>query len=406
LPDEPLSPATSFASERRPPTATDDARPAFAASLALDAIDASPWLDALLTRAIVDAAVAPSASIAVLRRPRSGGPFVGAVGASGSSIGTAAIFDLASITKTLTAIGALDAIARGALSLDATVGEVLPALAALPAASATTEALLCHRAGLPDWGALYAPAPFEHSAGQLVALPSAGENESALPSLAAMLAAAASRRAHGQAAHRYSDLGYVLLAAMLAERHPTSLGWMRPPRREVDPAAHAAFLARVQPTEIVPFRGGAVRGVVHDENAWALSRRGFIAGHAGAFGTALEVAAIGAAMLDGLVGHGPLARIDRRLLRRAVTPASGDGTHGLGFDTVATVGSSAGARFSRASFGHLGFTGGSLWCDPDGEIVVALLTNRTFPSRQNVRIRAARPAIHDEVRRAIDEGAL
>ena len=77
------------------------------------------------------------------------------------------------------------------------------------------------------------------------------------------------------------------------------------------------------------------------------------------------------------------------------------GTHTLGWDTVATEGSSAG-RLSPRSHGHLGFTGTSLWVDPDRAIAVVLLTNRIHPSRDDNRLRAVRPAVHDAVADFVD----
>jgi len=71
------------------------------------------------------------------------------------------------------------------------------------------------------------------------------------------------------------------------------------------------------------------------------------------------------------------------------------GTHRLGWDGRSESGSSSGARFSGRAFGHLGFTGTSVWVDPAAEAIAVLLTNRTWPSRDNVRIRAARPRVHD-----------
>ena len=69
----------------------------------------------------------------------------------------------------------------------------------------------------------------------------------------------------------------------------------------------------------------------------------------------------------------------------------------MGFDGKAEQGSSAGPRFGHQSFGHLGFTGTSLWCDPEASIAVVLLTNRVHPSRENVQIRDVRPDIHGEL---------
>jgi serine-type D-Ala-D-Ala carboxypeptidase len=155
---------------------------------------------------------------------------------------------------------------------------------------------------------------------------------------------------------------------------------------------HADFAARCMPTETVPFRGGEVRGVVHDENAWALSGHG-LSGHAGLFGTAASVARFGCALLDAWHGRseGWLEAADLRPLLRG-RPG---GTLLAGFDGKSADQSSAGSLAGPRSFGHLGFTGTSLWCDPDADRALVLLTNRVCPTRNNPRIRAARPVVND-----------
>ena len=149
------------------------------------------------------------------------------------------------------------------------------------------------------------------------------------------------------------------------------------------------------PTETVAWRGGAVVGAVHDENAWALTGRGG-SGHAGIFGTIDAVLAFGAAALE--VFDAP----DFAWMTRE-RPG---GTLRAGFDGKSPDASSAGERMGPRSFGHLGFTGTSLWIDPDARTVVALLTNRVCPSRENVGIRTARPWAHDALyERALSLGA-
>jgi CubicO group peptidase (beta-lactamase class C family) len=131
---------------------------------------------------------------------------------------------------------------------------------------------------------------------------------------------------------------------------------------------------------------------VHDENAWALSGLG-LSGHAGLFGTASSVARFGAAMLDALAGRDS-SWLDLGTVTPLVEPRAG-GTLRAGFDGRSAEGSSAGTAFGPRAFGHLGFTGTSLWCDPDTDIVAVILTNRVNPTRDNVAIRAARPALND-----------
>ena len=152
----------------------------------------------------------------------------------------------------------------------------------------------------------------------------------------------------------------------------------------------AARKGSAAPTEEVPWRGGVVRGRVHDENAWALTGLGG-SGHAGMFGTLGAVLAFGCAVLDGLDGRGPFADADVRELTRE-RPF---GSLRAGFDGKSEEGSSAGASFGPRAFGHLGFTGTSLWIEPDAGVVVVLLTNRVHPTRDNVAIRGARPGAHE-----------
>jgi serine-type D-Ala-D-Ala carboxypeptidase len=155
-----------------------------------------------------------------------------------------------------------------------------------------------------------------------------------------------------------------------------------------------AFRRRVVATEVVAARCGELRGVVHDDNAWELVGRG-LAGHAGAFGTARGVLCFAVAMLDALAG-----RRDGWLLQHEaleLTRPRAGGSLLMGFDGKAASGSSAGPRFGERAFGHLGFTGTSLWCDPDQDIAVVLLTNRVSPDRTNIIIRSVRPDVHGDL---------
>jgi CubicO group peptidase (beta-lactamase class C family) len=145
------------------------------------------------------------------------------------------------------------------------------------------------------------------------------------------------------------------------------------------------FRARVAPTEEAEWRGGVVRGEVHDENAWVLTGLGG-SGHAGMFGTIEGVLGFGAAALDAIASDARLSWL--------VRPRPG-GTLRAGFDGKSAEGSSAGARMGARAFGHLGFTGTSLWIDPDARVIVSLLTNRVHPTRESVKIRGARPWVHD-----------
>ena len=167
----------------------------------------------------------------------------------------------------------------------------------------------------------------------------------------------------------------------MASAAASARGW-----RARDPA----FDAGVAPTEVVPFRGGVVRGAVHDENAWAIAGDA-ACGHAGLFGAADDVLALGVALVEILAGE-RATFLEATALRAAIAPWPG-GSHVLGFDTRSGETPSSGRRFGPHTFGHLGFTGTSLWIDPDAQLVGVLLTNRVHPTRDHVAIRAACSAI-------------
>jgi CubicO group peptidase (beta-lactamase class C family) len=151
-------------------------------------------------------------------------------------------------------------------------------------------------------------------------------------------------------------------------------------------------------TEKDDWRGRHVRGEVHDENCHAL---GGISGHAGLFGSARAVATFGRAYLDAYLGRGEF--LPKPLVEEALRARPG-GTHVLGWDRKSGADSAAGRRASAETFGHLGFTGTSIWCDPVRDLVVVLLTNRVCPSRANVKIKGFRPAFYDGIFAAFDQG--
>jgi CubicO group peptidase (beta-lactamase class C family) len=155
---------------------------------------------------------------------------------------------------------------------------------------------------------------------------------------------------------------------------------------------------QIAPTEIDnQLRHRLVQGEVHDENAYAI---GGVSGHAGLFSTASDLAAFCQMLLNGGVyAH-------QRILRRATVaqftaPQELSGrTRTLGW-VVPTENSSSGHYFSPHSFGHTGFTGTSIWIDPDRQVFAILLTNRVHPTRENQKIAQVRPAVADAVMQAL-----
>jgi CubicO group peptidase (beta-lactamase class C family) len=300
-------------------------------------------------------------------------------------------FDLASVTKPMTAVSLVRAGVDPATPLGALVAEARgTASEAVP-----LELLLAHRAGLAAHRALYAPL-----------LSGVG---SRVDQGAALREAADARRpeARGPVPSAgfeplYSDLGYLLAGEALARATGARDAGEAIDRLVIAPLGIEGRAGTVRelasrgvegpfaPTEEVAWRGGVVSGAVHDENAWALSGLGG-SGHAGIFGTVDAVLVFGSAVLDALEGRGPFGD---RSLQWLVRERDG-GTLRAGFDGKTPVGSSAGSRIGPRTFGHLGFTGTSLWLDPDAGVVVALLTNRVFPTREHLAIRDARPWAHD-----------
>jgi beta-N-acetylhexosaminidase len=203
----------------------------------------------------------------------------------------------------------------------------------------------------------------------------------------------------------YSDLGIILMAEIverltgrtlddLAKTYVFSpLGMkdtmFRPPK---------TLWTWIAPTEFDGnLRKRLVQGEVHDENAFAM---GGVSGHAGVFSSAPDLAAFCQMLLNGGVyAH-------HRILKRATiaqftAPQKlSNGARTLGW-AVPTDGSSSGHFFSTHSFGHTGFTGTSIWIDPDRQLFVVLLTNRVHPTRENQKIAQVRPALHDAAMQAL-----
>lgn len=300
------------------------------------------------------------------------------------------LYDLASVTKPFVAMLALVGAARGALSLDERVDRMVGDVRGGPVVDVSLRQTLSHRGGFAAWGGLYLDVP--HALGSAasrrwIVTESARRRDPAAPA--------------GQVV--YSDLGYIVAGAAIAQCLGMSLDaameelLTRPLGIANDVfyagSAQGARRQRLQqtsaPTERCTWRGRVLRGEVHDENCAAL---GGIGGHAGLFGTARGVAVFGRWLLDNLRERSSF--LPPALLRATLRSQPG-GTHRFGWDTKTEGESLAGRRLSAGSYGHWGFTGTSLWCDPERDLVIALLTNRVHPSRANQKIRGFRPAFHD-----------
>jgi CubicO group peptidase (beta-lactamase class C family) len=353
-------------------------------------------LDALAAHEIVERGVAPSAVVGIARR-RAGGWLVehGAAGRTGARRADfESVFDLASITKSFVAVALARLVRRGRVRFETQLAELVSECAATPSADASLESLGSHRAGLAAHGALFSPLVERRALGRKAAL---------LAAARAVRPECVEQRVSAGAYPVYSDLGYLLLGEALARAAGVALDelvWDEvcvPIGSKARSARHwfaenEGFVERVAPTEYAAFRGGVVRGAVHDENAWALSGHA-LSGHAGLFGRVSDVLDLGTALLDAASGRNA-EYLETSTIERLLRERPG-GTLRLGFDGKSATGSSAGPSAGPLTFGHLGFTGTSFWCDPAADTVTVLLTNRVFPSRDNLAIREARPRVHE-----------
>ena len=303
------------------------------------------------------------------------------------AVTVATVFDLASVSKAVaTTTMAMILYERGLIDLEAPVVSIVPEFAGSDARrnDVTVRMLLAHSSGLPAYEKLF--------------LKSKTRDELLAATCATPLAADPGTTA------KYSDIGFIILANALERIADEGLD--RFCQREVfgplgmthtafDPPA--AWRASIPPTaDDRAFRNRIIQGEVQDENASVL---GGVAGHAGLFATAEDMATFAHVLLQ---GGRPLVRPETLALftRRETAP---EGTsRALGWDTPSSP-SQSGKYFSARSFGHLGYTGTSLWIDPERQLSVTLLTNRTWPDCENKAIKDVRPAFHDAVVEALEK---
>jgi CubicO group peptidase (beta-lactamase class C family) len=274
---------------------------------------------------------------------------------------------------------------RGLLDLDAPVVAVVPEFARNDprCQKVTFRMLLAHSSGLPAYEKLFLKGP----------------TPDGLLSVAYAVALTADPGTRAE----YSDIGFIILGVALERLADEPLDSFC--QREVfGPLGmtHTTFNPAPAVRETIPptvddwtFRNRIIQGEVQDENASAM---GGVAGHAGLFSNAEDVAVFAHAMLN---GGRPILRPETVALftRREESPAGT--SRALGWDTPSSP-SQSGKYFSAWSFGHLGYTGTSLWIDPERELSVTLLTNRTWPDCKNQAIKEVRPRFHDAVVEALE----
>jgi len=326
---------------------------------------------------------------------------LGAVGTMSYDPGAApmptdAVFDLASVTKVVaTTTVAMKAVEAGRVRLDYPVRAYVPEFSGPGKDAVTVRDLLLHTSGLPAFEPFYQDFDPDQ-----VGAESRAE-------ILQRIYATALESTPGES-YTYSDLGIILLGEVLdralgesyeayAVREifaPLGMAHTRwnPP---------AEWLPLIPPTERDPWRGRVVHGEVHDENAAAM---GGVSSHAGLFSTAGDLSIFSQMLLN--LGSYDHKRILARSTvdswtRRQNDPAGS--SRAIGWDTARP--GQTWSMFSDRAYGHTGFTGTSLWIDPERELFVVLLTNRVHPTRENTQIREARIAFHTAVVEAVDRAA-
>ncbi len=372
-------------------------------------------IDALVAGALADSA-APGAVLAIARhgrlvRLRGYGKLDWAE--SAGSADPRSIYDLASLTKVVgTTTAAMILVDEGSLELDARVVEYLPWwVAGDPAKeSVTVRHLLLHRAGLPPFRQFYLEMEgrdaYLNAIGQLEL-----EYEPGTQTV-------------------YSDIGLMTLAFIIESVSGQGLDeflkervWDRLGMSDTGFRPAGELRDRIAPTELdTVFRNTHVHGVVHDENAYAI---GGVAGHAGLFSTASDLAVLAQTLLDGgsVAGceredsreddasgericadgvAGAVRLVSEETVRAFTSQFDSQASRALGWDTPSGR-SSAGDYLTRSAFGHTGFTGTSIWIDPELDMFVVLLTNRVNPTRNNDKHIPLRRTVHDLAALAITD---
>ena len=294
------------------------------------------------------------------------------------------IFDLASVTKVVaTTSMAMLLYERDSLDLEAPIASLLPEFGqGGDRRTVTVRMLLAHSSGLPAYVKLFETARTRDDmiraacATPLVATP-------------------------GMTAD-YSDIGFILLGEILERLAGESLAGFT--QREIFKQRGMPYtcftplpswINAIAPTEDDrTFRHRIIQGEVNDENAFVM---GGVAGHAGLFASAPDIARFAEIFLRGGESLLKPETIDLFTRRQDSPPGT---SRALGWDTPSHP-SSSGRYFSPRSFGHLGYTGTSLWIDPDRQLSVTLLTNRTWPDRSSQAIKQVRPLVHDAIVEAL-----
>jgi CubicO group peptidase (beta-lactamase class C family) len=350
-------------------------------------------LDSIIRVAIAEGA-APGASVAVGRHGRL--VHLKGYGAldygSGTPVDANTVYDLASLTKVIaTTTSAMILEEAGKLDLNQPVRTYLPELDAPDKAGITVRMLLTHTGGLESYAPLY-----RQARGRAEYLREINARPLAYPPGSQTV---------------YSDWDMVLLQGVIERLAGMSLdnyadGHLFRPigmsdTRFAPDTSDRAYRQRIARTTVDEIRGGPLQGIVHDANAWAM---GGVSGHAGLFSTARDIAVFAQLMLDGGT-YANVRIVAPQTIARWTARQDAATSRALGWDTPAPA-SSAGRYFSPRSFGHTGFTGTSLWIDPERGLFVVLLMNRVTSRGESTRHVQLRRDVSDAVQRAVLDAPL
>jgi CubicO group peptidase (beta-lactamase class C family) len=321
------------------------------------------------------------------------------------------VFDLSSLTKPLATTIAIMTLVRDAkLRLDDRVTRFFHNFGVHGKSHVTFRQLLAHCSGLAAWRPYYQQIAVGEKSGKINFMASRGAKEFVYEEIHR------ERPEYSPGSKTlYSDLNFMLLGEVveqvtgvalnrfcrdkifrpLALRATDFIDISQNRARRLEPVREM-----FAPTSFCPLRKRWLIGEVDDENAYAM---GGVAGHAGLFAPVQEVDHLAHELLRCYSGKSDL--IPQRIVREfwSRDKVVNGSTWALGWDTPSTEYSSSGHHFSASAIGHLGFTGTSIWIEPEREIVVSLLTNRVHPRRDNQAIRDLRPRIHDLVMQALGE---
>jgi CubicO group peptidase (beta-lactamase class C family) len=301
------------------------------------------------------------------------------------AVDTNTLYDLASLTKVIATTSVAMILEEGGqLDLGRTVGSYLPEFNTPEKGSITVRQLLTHSSGLEAGANIYRTARGrEQYLQQISARPleyTPGSN---------MI---------------YSDWNMIVLQLVMERITGKTLDVLATEKifrplgmTDTQFQPSISLRSRIAPTQVDDGRGGLLWGSVHDENAWAI---GGVAGHAGLFSTARDLALFSMMVLNGGEGANGIRIAKPATIARWTSRQGRESSRTLGWDSP-DGGSSAGQFFSPWSFGHTGFTGTSIWIDPEKDLFVVVLTNRVNPTQNNTRHVQLRRDVADAVQQAV-----